>query len=73
MTRMVVRWWPPYSNRHKDQPCQFDREAEMLCDWFISIGVHADIVRLTEVEHSSSDQAFLQALNSRRMTSENYR
>jgi len=67
---MVVRWWPPYSNRHKDQPCEFDREAEMLRDWFISIGVHADIVLMTEVEHSNTDKTFLKALNGCKMASE---
>lgn len=55
MTKMVVRWWPPYSNQYKDQPCKFEREAEMMRDWFISIGVHADIVQMAEVEYIKTD------------------
>ena len=50
MTHIIVRWWPPYSNGYKDQPCQFDREAFEMAGWFASIGVRASIIRLTEIE-----------------------
>jgi hypothetical protein len=50
MTRIVVRWCPPYSNSYKDQPCQFEREAVEMAKWFTSIGVRSSIIRVTEIE-----------------------
>jgi len=50
MTRIVVRWWPPYSNGYKEQPCQFEREAFEMAVWFASIGVRASIWRYTETD-----------------------
>jgi len=50
MKRIIVRWWPPYSNGYKDQPCQLEREAFVMAGWFASIGVRASIIRLTETE-----------------------
>jgi hypothetical protein len=50
MTRIIVRWWPPYSNGYKDQPCELDRAALEMAGWFASIGVCASVIRLTETE-----------------------
>jgi hypothetical protein len=50
MTHIIVRWWPPYSNDYKDQPCQFEREAVEMANWFKSIGVHTSIIRFATIE-----------------------
>ena len=50
MVKIMVRWWPPYSNGYKDQPCVFENEAAMMCNWFVSIGVRANVVRVFEHE-----------------------
>lgn len=48
--QLVVRWWPPYSNGYKDQPCTHMREAELMRDWFQGQSVKASIVRLLITE-----------------------
>ena len=50
MSRLIVRWFPPYTNDYKDQPCGFQQEAEMLAAWYLSIGVRAHVVKITEAE-----------------------
>lgn len=59
MTRIFVRWWPPYSNGYKEQPCQFEQEAQAMVAWFESIGVKASAIHAREVESFFHDKGRL--------------
>lgn len=55
MTRVIVRWWPPYTNGYKDQPCSSELEAHKMKSWFRSVGVNADVVLIVEIEQIVGD------------------
>ncbi len=50
MTKLLVRFWPPYCNSYKETIVEFSTEAIILRDWLRSIGVTADIVEVTTIE-----------------------
>jgi len=50
MNKLIVRWWPPYSTGYKDQPVQYQQEAELMQEWFKKNGVRAEIIRIMESE-----------------------
>lgn len=47
---LVVRWYPPYSNNYKEQPVNHLRSAQTMVDWFRSINVNAEIIRVESIK-----------------------
>ena len=51
MSRLILRWYPPYTNGFKDQPVEYFQEAELMQNWFKQIGVKSEIIRIIETEY----------------------
>lgn len=47
----VRRFYPGYANSHKDVQCDSAQGAQALKDWFIGLGVKAELVLVTQTEH----------------------
>lgn len=46
----VCRFYPSYSNSPKDVPCDSAQGAQALKDWFVGLGVKAELVLVTQTE-----------------------